>query len=124
MSCRCNTNTTTASSEDLEYLGAGRKWAVTLSCEGFSMDDDDWKIIITRGNNILEYTKENSIRDDQGQWYIAVDTLKLGAGKALITCVAYVPDHDFEDGVRTEVVERSLVNIKSLQTTADISYHK
>jgi hypothetical protein len=112
------------SASDIGYLGSGQKWAVTLTCEGFSMNEDDWKIIITCGNKVLEFTKENSVQDENGQWYIAVDTSKLSPGKAIITCVAYVPDEDFENGVRTEILERGLINIKSLQTPADVTYHE
>ena len=117
-------NNTAYTASDIGYIGSGIKWAVTLSCEGFSMNDDDWKIIITCGSKTLEFTKENSVQDGDGQWYIAVDTSKLSPGKAIITGVAYVPDNDFENGVRTEILERGLINIKSLQTPADVSYHE
>lgn len=88
------------------------------------MDDDEWKVIISLGKKTVEYTKENSIRDDSGQWYITLNTPDLGVGRAIITFVAYVPDDDFEDGIRTEIKEMPLITVKSLQTPADVSYHK
>ena len=86
MACGCCNN---ESEENYGYVGSGLKWAVNMTCEGFSMDDDDWKIIITRGKNTVEYTKANSIKDEaEDQWYISVDTLALGAGQCYITFVA------------------------------------
>lgn len=72
MSYRCNNNSC-SSGEDYGYIGSGLKWAVTMNCEGFSMDDDEWKVIISLGKKTVEYTKENSIRDDSGQHGVKYD---------------------------------------------------
>lgn len=121
MACGCCNN---ESEENYGYVGSGLKWAVNMTCEGFSMDDDDWKIIVTRGKNTVEYTKANSIKDEaEDQWYISVDTLALGAGQCYITFVAYVPDDDFPSGIRTEIQEYELVNVRQPKTPADLTYH-
>lgn len=121
MACGCCDN---ESGENYGYVGSDFKWAVNMTCEGFSMDDDDWKIVVTRGKNTVEYTKDNSIKDEQeDQWYITVDTLALGAGQCYITFVAYVPDSDFPDGIRTEIQEYELVNVRLPKTPADLTYH-
>lgn len=121
MACGCCNND---SGENYGYAGSRLKWAVNMTCEGFSMDDDDWKIVVTRGNNTVEYTKDNSIKDEtEDQWYITVDTLALGAGQCYITFVAYVPDSDFPDGIRTEIQEYELVNVRLPKTPADLTYH-
>ena len=123
MACGCCSNNGT---EDYGYVGGGLKWAVNMTCEGFDMNTDDWKIIVTRGTNTVEYTRDTAVCDDSGQtpqWYICLDTTELGSGKAIITFVAYVPDADFPGGIRTEVAEYDLINIHGLRTKADITYN-
>ncbi len=117
MPCQCSNST-----EDYGYVGSDLKWAVSMTCEGFDMNEDDWKIIVSRGSRSVEYTNETAIYDDQAdQWYICVDTTALGPGKAIITFVAYVPDSDILGGVRTEIAEYDLINIRRLQTSGDIT---
>ena len=96
------------------WYGSGLKYAVTMTCEGFSMDTDDWEITVTRGPRRIVFTRENSVRDDQGQWYICIDTKALGPGELYITFDAAVPDSDFEDGVRHEIQRFRLINSRNL----------
>jgi len=118
MPCGCN------STEEYGYVGSGLKWAVNMTCDGFDINQDEWKIIVTRGTNIIEFTPENATYDeDDDQWYICLDSTELGPGNAIITFVAYVPDEDFPNGIRTEVAEYDLINIRGLRTSADITYN-
>lgn len=111
MACGCCNNESEA---NYGYVGDGLKWAVNMNCEGFSMDDDDWKIVVTRGKNTVVYTKDTAIKDEtENQWYITLDTLELGAGQCYITFVAYVPDDDFPSGIRTEIQEFELINVRT-----------
>lgn len=119
MACGCCNND---SGENYGYVGSDLKWAVSMTCEGFDMNENDWKIIVSRGPKHVEFTKDNAIYDEQAdQWYICVDTTAIGPGKAIITFVAYVPDSDVNGGIRTEIAEYDLVNIRRLQTSGDIT---
>ena len=62
----------------------------------------------------VEFTPENAVQDDNNQWYICFDTAELGPGEVDIIFEAFVPDEDFESGVRREVQKYRLVNIKSV----------
>lgn len=93
--------------------GAGLKFAVTMTCQGFSMDDDNWTITVSRGSRSVVFTKESSVRDNEGQWYICLDTSELGGGRCYITFEADVPDEDFPTGFRKEIQRFELINIKS-----------
>lgn len=99
--------------DEFTWKGTGLKYAVTMTCDGFDMDTDDWEITVIRGNDQWTYTSENSIQDDNGQWYICVDTAALTSGDMYIVFDASVPDEDFEDGIRHEVQQYYLTNIRN-----------
>ena len=88
--------------DDKALLPTGLKYAVNMEAEGFSMDDDDWKITVYGFADKLEFTRTNSVRDDDGQWYICIDTEVTGAGVLYIQFDAWVPDADFATGLRHE----------------------
>ena len=94
------------------WEGTGFKFAVTFNVEGFDMDEDNWTITLKRGSKKLVFTSENSIQDDQGQWYICFDSTLLGSGSIEIIGDAEVPDDDFEGGIRHEVMKYKLINIQ------------
>lgn len=96
------------------WNGTGLKFAVTMTCEGFDMDEDDWNIKVRRGTKEIIFTRENSIQDENGQWYICVDTTLLGPGIIYIIFEALVPDTDFNGGVRKEIQKYELIYNKSL----------
>lgn len=95
------------------WLGGALKYAVNMSCPGFDMDDDDWRITVVRRDKSVVFTKENSITDGE-QWFICFDSSKIGPGTVYIIFEAFVPDDDFPDGIRKEVVRHELITIKSL----------
>lgn len=109
MGCGCGCD----NGGEYAWVGSGLKWAVTMTCEGFDMDTDPWTITVTRGSKSVVFTPENSINDG-GQWYICLDSSEIGPGEAYITFDAFVPDDDFETGVRHEIQRYKLVNLKSL----------
>lgn len=108
MSCGCDCDGNPV------WVGTGLKFAVNMTCPGFDMDSDEWKITVTRGTRRVEFTPENAVQDDNDQWYICFDTAELGPGEVDIIFEAFVPDEDFESGVRREVQKYRLVNIKSV----------
>ncbi len=97
------------------WSGSGLKYAVNMTCEGFSMNDDDWTITVTRGNKSIVFDRDTAVYDDgDDQWYICINSSELGPGELFITFDAYVPDEDFDDGIRHEIQKYRLINIKSL----------
>lgn len=87
------------------YLGSEKKLAITITCQGFSMDTDPWKVTITNGCKQLVCDKDNNaVRDVHGQWYLLVDTDQLGIGKPKAIIDIDVPDTDFDDRYRHEVI--------------------
>lgn len=116
MDCaNCGNNSSTSGA----FVGTQLKFAVSITADGFDMSEDEWKIIVTRGKNTQVFDSTTAVEDADGQWYITVDTLALGAGQAYITYVAYVPDEDCEGGYRTEIDEAPLVIIRPTKAQGD-----
>lgn len=101
-------------------LGTDLKIKVELICEGFSMDDDDFDLTLRWNGGDVTYSKTESSTDehiveaqDGSGWYLVIETEELNM-KGLVTLIAtlYVPDTDFPDGIRNEVVKQDLFSVK------------
>lgn len=89
------------------YVGTELKFALTITSTGFDMDTDAWTAYIICGRKSIICSKNNNaVIDDQGQWYILVDSQYLGAGKYFLVVAIDVPDDDFDDGYRHEVLQQ------------------
>ena len=95
------------------WLGGHLKFAVSMSCPGFDMETDDWRITVTRRDKSVVFTKENAVNDGE-QWYICLDSSEIGVGTVFIIFEAFVPDGDFPDGIRREVERYELIRIKNI----------
>lgn len=80
------------------------------------MSTDPWTAKVMRGNNSIICDKtQNAFEDDNNQWYILVDTAILGSGTYYIVVDIDVPDNDFDDGFRHEVVKKELLKVESIK---------
>lgn len=109
MDCNCNSNT-----QERAWVGTGLKFAVTITAEGFSMEDDDWKVVFQCGRKSVEMTKADASIGDDDTFYVNVDTSLLGPGTLSVITYAYVPDEDWESGYRVEVDKQDILNIKAI----------
>lgn len=95
------------------YIGTELKLAFTIECEGFDMTKDHWTAkVICGGNSIICDKTQNAFMDDNNQWFILVDTALLGSGFYNVVVDIDVPDNDFDDGFRHEVIKKELFVIK------------
>lgn len=99
--------------EDEAFLGTEKKYLIDIKSSGFNMETDDFDIEIKRGSKIINFKKEDLVKDLDGNFYIVFDTNDLGPGGVTITVVAHVPDEDFQDGFRDEVDKFKFLKIKS-----------
>ena len=89
------------------YVGTELKFALTITSAGFNMDEDSWAAHVICGRKSVTCSRNHdAVVDDQGQWYILVDSQYLGTGKYYLVVVIDVPDDDFEDGYRHEVLQQ------------------
>lgn len=76
---------------------------------GLHLSDVDFKVsLFTKSNfaksNNIDYNKEDLIKVDDDNYLAPLDTEILGPGEYMVRLHVYVPDADFENGIRDEIV--------------------
>lgn len=92
--------------QDIEKvpIGTEKKLVVSIDPIGnLSMDDYDFKVEAYAKGKALVIPKEKTVRKDKDNYAICVDTAKIGKGRLMIKVIAYIPDADFDDMLRTEI---------------------
>lgn len=97
------------------YIGEELKFLVTMTADGFNMEDDDYEIVISCGNKKKTLYKSDVLVDGDGNHYITINTAEFKKGDLMATVYAYVPDPDFPDGFRTEVDRSRLATILNVK---------
>lgn len=95
------------------YQGTELKFTLDIQSEGFSMADDDFKVVIKNTKKSVTISKAEMILNENENYLFTVDTGFMGTGEYWITTIAYVPDDDFDDGLRTEVQKQLLCVVTS-----------
>lgn len=87
------------------YLGSEIKINISISpIQNYSMADYDWFIeLFTKSNSIVKKQKEECIRRDDDNYIVTLDTNDVGDGALRFKLTAFIPDGDFDDGLRTEI---------------------
>lgn len=112
--------------DDSAFSGTERKFLVEITSPGFNMETDEFEVALTRGNIQRVFYKSDMIVEsdtviEDGQevekknFYLCFDTQDFGTGVIVATIVAHVPDSDFNDGIRDEVEEFDLLNVKRVK---------
>lgn len=96
---------------DKIFVGTELKFKIEIEAEGFSMETDDFNVVVQRRNVKKTFQKSDLVNDGEGGYYVCFDTAEFGVGTISAVVTAYVPDTDFPDGLRTEVYAMDLVNI-------------
>ena len=85
------------------YIGVDLKYLLTVECEGFDMDEDDFMVELQSGGQCYK-CKDSEVVKEGDDWYLVVDSRKLKPGLVQMIFKAFVPDDAFEDGTRTEII--------------------
>lgn len=110
MNCNCTHNT----NQERAWVGTGLKFAITIAAEGFDQAEDDWKVVFQCGRKTLELAKADMSIGEDDTFIANVDTSLLGAGTLSVITYAYVPDEDWDGGVRVEVDKQDILYIKEV----------
>lgn len=74
-----------------------------MNSSGFSMDDDDWSILVrSSGKIVQEIPKGECLREEDGKWYVHVNASYLKNGELALVAHIKVPDPNFDDDFRDE----------------------
>lgn len=89
-------------------IGLGSEIKLNLNIEpvgGYTMDDYNFVAeVYCKAKNSVILPKEKAIRIDSNNYLLPIDTQELGHGGIKVKVTAFIPDKDFADDVRTEVV--------------------
>ena len=98
----------------ITFKGTDLKYLLKIESEGFSMDDDDFKVILRNsfGTKKVEIEKSQMLKSGDDGYIFTFSTDDVGTNEIIMTTIAYVPDSDFDDGIRTEVERFVLCIIK------------
>lgn len=88
------------------FLGSELKLNVSIEPIGtLTMDDYDFVVEVYCSNQkVLNIPKSQAIRVDEENYVVLVDTKVIGTGRIKCKVTAQIPDADFSDSYRTEVV--------------------
>ena len=112
--------------DDSAFYGTERKFLVEITSPGFDMERDEFEIGLSRGSvqklfrksDMVEETytvTEDGVQVEKKNYYLCFDTRDFGKGVITATIFAHVPDTDFDDGIRDEVDEIDLLNVKAIK---------
>ena len=87
------------------FLGTELKLNINIEPMGdTTMDDYDFIVdAYCSVKKTISIPKKDAIRVDENNYMVLVDTNLIGSGRLKCRITAYVPDADFDDGLRTEV---------------------
>lgn len=80
--------------------------AATLP-DDLTMAEVDFAVVVyndDKKNKQISYAKTDCILTDEGDYVVLVDTDKLGVGDVMVKATFFIPDADFPDGKRKDVV--------------------
>ena len=97
-----------------DYIGSELKYLVEITAGGFNMMDDNFEIEVSVGNKKKIYAKSDLLIDQEGNFYLVIDSSEFKSGDMYATTFVYIPDNDFPDGLRTEIEKTKLTRIEKL----------
>lgn len=88
------------------------KYKVTISHQGFNMNQNDFQIRLKYGmlGKSLLITKDEMISNSRDEWYFMFSTDEM-VGRIKAECTLFIPDTDYADGFRTEVDLQTLCTV-------------
>ena len=104
------------------FNGSMLKYLLEISASGFSMDNDEFEVTLKRGTKTLTIKKEDMVVEaytdivdnvsiEKHHYYVCFDSSYFGAGVISVVVTAWVPDVDFEGGLRRIVDKFELINV-------------
>lgn len=91
--------------EEAIYMPAEFKLNVSMEpIDGYHMGDVDFICIFHTGSRKVTLEKDEMIPIDTNNYVACLKSKELGKGTLTVTYQAAIPDNDFDDGFRDEVV--------------------
>ena len=98
--------------EGENYIGKGLKLKIDIDGEGFDQSTGEYTVEAICGNKSHTYTKED-IYEDDGEYYLGIDTSYFKAGTLKLIITALIPDEAFPNGIRKEIDVKTIGILKT-----------
>lgn len=96
------------------YVGEGLKFRFDINATGFDQSVHPYTIDIYCGEKHIRLNQYNVKEGDDGHFYLPVKTDSLEPGPMKMVVTALVPDDDFEEGYRKQIVVKKLRYLKDV----------
>lgn len=95
------------------YTGTDLKFFVKATIDGFSMTDDDFRIVIKNRWGQTKYTieKDECFSDSDGNFYFTIESVSTGSYYAYFTAI--ITDDDYDKQTRNIVDKQLLYTVDS-----------
>lgn len=120
-SCGCGCQ---QSNDDSMFNGTKGKYLVEINSPGFDMATDNFDITLKRGQMTKVLHKSDLVHEvvpdpsdpskEINNFYLRFDSAEFGNGSITVIVHAYVPDSDFEGGIRDEIDKFTLTNVNAV----------
>jgi len=98
------------------------KYLLEITASGFDMDTDNFEVTLKRGSKSLTFTKEDMVAEEytdivdnisitKHHYYVCFDSSYFGNGVISAVVTAWIPDDDFEGGLRRIVDKFDIINV-------------
>lgn len=84
--------------------GTDLEFAVTLTAQGFSQQDDEWEVSFVVGSRTAKTIDKSQAILRDGTWLVTAETAGWPTGRLYMRFKAHVPDNAFANAKRTEIV--------------------
>lgn len=85
------------------WEGSDELFQVSIESDGFNIDEDDLEITLVGEKGSTVHKKDDLLHDDNNQWYVMVETEKLGVGIVTAVTTLIFPDPLCPGGIRRDV---------------------
>lgn len=104
---------------DKFYIGTDLKFLFNITAAGFDMDRDSYEITLVCLDRkkmhppVVQPVAPEQVVVDGDNHYLCVNSTIFGTGLLKAVVTAHVPDEDFPDGERTEILVEDLCNLNA-----------
>lgn len=111
--------------KDEAFYGTEKKYLIEVESAGFDMHRDEFEVVIKRGGHTIVIPKSDLVvepytvtvdneQETRYHYYVLFNTKDTGKGDVSAVITAHVPDTDFPDGIRDEVIKLDFLYVNGV----------
>lgn len=96
------------------YIGSDLKLRIDITATGFDQYGDDYTIDLYCDDELAKSFTQDDVRLSDGHFYLPIPADGLKPGMLRVVVTAFVPDTDFQGGIRKEIAVKRLKYLKKI----------